>query len=276
MSFTDDSLYILAVLLASAALAEWLSRKPGFRLVGGALIVIVLVAILANLGVVPTFSATAPPLYGQLLSVGAPVAIFLLLLDVHLAALKKAGGPMLLAFGLGAAGTMVGVMTSARITGVGEWLGELAAPFTGMFVATYTGGSANFNALALHYDVMREGVLYAGANAVDNTVTAFWMAGAAPRVRSGGGGGGRGRFRFESDRPDEPGRAACHGIRRSLDLGRRRGMAGIAGHAHPLDPDPDHAGAAGRPVAARAAPVRRPGARHLWKLPVPRCDRRVL
>ncbi len=176
MSFTENPLYILAVLLASVALAEWLARKPGFRLAGGALIVIVLVAILANIGVVPTFSATAPPIYGQLLSVGAPVAIFLLLLDVHLAALKKAGGPMLLAFGLGAVGTMTGVMTSAWFTGVGEWLGEFAAPFTGMFVATYTGGSANFNALALHYDVMREGVLYAGANAVDSTVTAFWMA----------------------------------------------------------------------------------------------------
>ncbi|MEM1411950.1 MAG: DUF819 family protein, partial [Pseudomonadota bacterium] len=44
------------------------------------------------------------------------------------------------------------------------------------FAATYTGGSANFNALALHYDVMQEGILYAGANAVDNVMTATWMA----------------------------------------------------------------------------------------------------
>lgn len=176
MSFSSDPLYILAVLLASAALAEWLAHRRGFRRIGGALIVIILVAVLANIGVVPTFSADPPPIYGQLLSVGAPVAIFLLLLDVHLAALKRAGGPMLLAFGLGAAGTFAGVMVSGRLTGVGDWLGELAAPFQGMFVATYTGGSANFNALALHYDVMREGVIYAGANAVDNTVTAFWMA----------------------------------------------------------------------------------------------------
>lgn len=170
-----NELYVLSVLLASAAFAEWLAHRRGFRLVGGALIVIILVAVLANLGVVPTYSASAPALYGQLIAVGAPVAIFLLLLDVHLAALKRAGGPMLLAFGLGALATVTGVSVSAWFTGASTWLGEWAAPFTGMFVATYTGGSANFNALALHYDVMREGVLYAGANAVDNTVTAFWI-----------------------------------------------------------------------------------------------------
>ncbi len=103
------------------------------------------------------------------------MSIFLLLLDAHLGALKKAGLPMILAFGLGALGTVSGVMGAAWLTGASSWLGDLAAPFTGMFVATYVGGSANFNALALHYDVVSSGALFAGANAVDNTVTAIWM-----------------------------------------------------------------------------------------------------
>jgi len=170
----QDPLFILCIILAAAALAEWLSGKPFFRHFGGALIVIVIVAVLANLGVVPTF-ANAPPVYGHLLSVGAPVSIFLLLLNIHLPALAKAGGPMLLAFGLGGVGTIVGVTVSAWVTGSSQWLGEFSAPFTGMFVATYTGGGANFNALALHYNVMEQGVLFAGANAVDNLVTAIWM-----------------------------------------------------------------------------------------------------
>jgi uncharacterized membrane protein len=171
----NDPLFILCVILAAAALAEWLSGKRFFRQIGGSLIVIVLVALLANLGIVPTFS-NAPPLYGYLLSVGAPTSIFLLLLNVHLGALTKAGGPMLLAFGLGAVGTLTGVTLSAALTGSSDWLGEFSAPFTGMFIATYTGGGANFNALALHYNVMEQGVLFAGANAVDNLVTAAWMA----------------------------------------------------------------------------------------------------
>ena len=170
----QDPLFILCTILAAAALAEWLSGKPFFRHFGGALIVIVIVAVLANIGVVPTF-ANAPPVYDHLLSVGAPVSIFLLLLNIHLPALAKAGGPMLLAFGLGGVGTIVGVTVSAWVTGSSQWLGEFAAPFTGMFVATYTGGGANFNALALHYNVMEQGVLFAGANAVDNLVTAIWM-----------------------------------------------------------------------------------------------------
>ncbi len=170
-----STLSILAVILAAIALAQWLAGKPVLRKIGGALLVILLVALLANLGVIPTYSATPPPVYGQLLSVGAPVSIFLLLLDAHLGALKKAGLPMILAFGLGALGTVSGVMGAAWLTGASSWLGDLAAPFTGMFVATYVGGSANFNALALHYDVVSSGALFAGANAVDNTVTAIWM-----------------------------------------------------------------------------------------------------
>jgi len=53
-----------------------------------------------------------------------------------------------------------------------------------MFVGTYTGGSVNFNTLALEYDVIREPVLFSGAVVVDNIVTAVWMIAtlALPRV----------------------------------------------------------------------------------------------
>jgi uncharacterized membrane protein len=44
-----------------------------------------------------------------------------------------------------------------------------------MFVGTYTGGSINFNAVAIGYDVMADGTLFAGAVVVDNIVTAVWM-----------------------------------------------------------------------------------------------------
>jgi uncharacterized membrane protein len=42
----------------------------------------------------------------------------------------------------------------------------------------------NFNALALHYDVVRDGVLYGGSVVVDNIMTTVWMVGtlAAPRL----------------------------------------------------------------------------------------------
>ena len=54
-------------------------------------------------------------------------------------------------------------------------LGESYAVLGGMFVGTYTGGSVNFNAIALHYGFIREGLLYTGTIAVDNILTTLWM-----------------------------------------------------------------------------------------------------
>jgi uncharacterized membrane protein len=44
-----------------------------------------------------------------------------------------------------------------------------------MFTGTYTGGSVNFNAIALEYGVMRDGPLYTGSIVVDNIVNAIWI-----------------------------------------------------------------------------------------------------
>jgi uncharacterized membrane protein len=170
----SDPLFVLAMLALVAASAERLAQTRLGRPLGGALLAIALAAVLANLRIIPTAS-NAPPLYEQLLAVGASVSIFLMLLDVHLAALRRAGAAMLIAFAIGALGTVIGVLVAFYLTGAREWLGEFAAPMSGMYVATYIGGSANFNALALHYDVVHQGLLFAGANAVDNVATSLWL-----------------------------------------------------------------------------------------------------
>jgi len=54
-------------------------------------------------------------------------------------------------------------------------LGPLYGALGGMFTGTYIGGSINFNAIALHYEVTKDGTLYAGAIAVDNILTTLWM-----------------------------------------------------------------------------------------------------
>jgi uncharacterized membrane protein len=170
-----DPLFIFAVLCAAAALSEWLGNRGFGRRIGGILIVIALAAVLANIGVIPSAS-NAPPLYGQLLAIAAPVCIFLLLLDVHLTSLRRAGGSMLTAFLIGSVGTLAGVFCAFWLTGARDWLGKFAGPISGMYVATYIGGSANFNAVAMNYGVVNEAALFAGANAVDNVATAVWLA----------------------------------------------------------------------------------------------------
>ncbi len=170
-----DSIYLLAVLCAVAAVADWLGRLPAGRWLGGAIISLLLGILLANVGLIPTVS-NAPPLYEYLIAVGAPVAVFLLLLDVRLQALKRAGLPMLVAFGIGAVGTLVGVATAFWLTNADEWLGRFAAPVGGMYAATYVGGSANLTAVALHFGVTDEPALFAATNVADSFVGTLWLA----------------------------------------------------------------------------------------------------
>ncbi len=170
-----DTIYLLAVLCAVAAVAEWLGRLPAGRWLGGAILSLLLGILLANVGVIPTVS-NAPPLYKHLIAVGAPVAIFLLLLDVRLQALKRAGLPMLVAFGIGSVGTLVGVATAFWLTNADQWLGRFAAPVGGMYAATYIGGSANLTAVALHYGVTDEPTLFAAVNVADGVIGTLWLA----------------------------------------------------------------------------------------------------
>jgi uncharacterized membrane protein len=170
-----SSLHILAVLLAVVAAADWLGRKPGGKILGGALLVIVLAAILANLGVIPLASANVP-VYNQLLGTLAPISIFWLLLNARLGSLKQAGAPMLGLFAVAAFGTVLGVVTAGLLLGAPDWMGEWYGPLSGMFAATYIGGGANFNALAIHYEVYEAGNLYAASAVADHVMTVVWIA----------------------------------------------------------------------------------------------------
>ena len=174
MALIQDPLAILAVLMGNILVADWLTRFPVFRQLGTSLTVIILTAVTANLGLIPT-STNAPPLYDGIFTYLAPISIFYLLLAVDLRSLKRAGSPMVLCFFIGAAGTMLGVLAGMWAVAGPEGFGELYYALGGMFAGTYTGGSSNLNAIALHYGVNKAGNLYAAAIATDNIVTALWM-----------------------------------------------------------------------------------------------------
>ena len=174
MPLIQDPLAILVVLMGNILVADWLTRFPVFRQLGTSLTVIILTAVTANLGLIPT-STNAPPLYDGIFTYLAPISIFFLLLAVDLRSLKRAGSPMVLCFFIGAAGTMLGVLAGMWAVAGPEGFGELYYALGGMFAGTYTGGSSNLNAIALHYGVNKAGNLYAAAIATDNIVTALWM-----------------------------------------------------------------------------------------------------
>lgn len=184
MIYSD--VYVLAVLSALVAVSEWLVRRTALRHAGSALLVILLTAIVANLGGLPTTSTPDAPVrvYDFIFAVVAPLSILWLLLRVNLRDLLRAGGPIIALFLIGSLGTVAGVLVGMLVVDGPTSIGPLYAALGGMFTGTYIGGSVNFNALALNYDVVRDGVLFGGAVVVDNIITAVWMVAtlALPRL----------------------------------------------------------------------------------------------
>lgn len=174
MPLLQDPLAILAVLMLNIVIAEQLTKIPFFRAIGTALLVIIITAITANLGLIPS-STNTPAIYDGIFTYLAPISIFYLLLTVNLKSLKKAGAPMVISFLIGAAGTTVGVIAAMWIVAGPTGFGPLFYALGGMFAGSYIGGSSNFNAVALQYGVNKAGNLYAAAIAADNIITALWM-----------------------------------------------------------------------------------------------------
>ena len=170
-------LYVLSLLCLIVVLSEWLVRRTPLRHLGVALLVILLTAVIANIGVLPAGSTEARPVptYEAIFAYIAPISIFWLLLRVNLKALLRAGLPLVILFLIGSLGTTLGVVLGMWAVNGEENIGELYHAVGGMFVGTYTGGSVNFNALALNYDIVKEGTLYGGAVVVDNIITTIWM-----------------------------------------------------------------------------------------------------
>lgn len=134
---------------------------------GAALIVLALGAVLSNAGVVPASSPVYDAVTGPLTS----LALVWLLLAVDVRDLRRAGGPMLAAFGIAAAATCTGAFVAAL--SFGSAFGADAWKLSGVVTGTYTGGSLNF--VAVGRAVEFPSSLFAAATAADNVVTAAWM-----------------------------------------------------------------------------------------------------
>ena len=174
MSFTSNIIYVLAVLFLMLILASQAAKTKWGKQVGASLLVIVFTAIAANLKLIPSASNSIP-LYDGIFTYIAPISIFFLLLNVNLASIRKAGLPMIGLFLIGSVMTTLGILLAWMIISPEKILGEDARIIAGMLTGTYTGGSVNFNAIALEYDFQKKGVLYAGTIAVDNVVTTLWI-----------------------------------------------------------------------------------------------------
>lgn len=163
-----DPTGLLLVIVAIVALAFGLERWSSWcRRVGASLMVIVIAALVANLGLVTARS----PVYDL---VGGPVtslAIVWLLLAVDLRDLRRAGPRMLGAFALAVAGTATGALLAYFVAGPS--LGDDGWRLAGVMTGTYAGGGLNF--VAVGRAVGLEDVMFTAATAADNVLTAAWI-----------------------------------------------------------------------------------------------------
>ena len=175
MEFNTNPIYVLFILCLMVILSIYAGEtKIGKQLGGAALLVILFSAVSANLKLIPSASNSIE-LYEIIFKYIAPISIFYLLLNVNITTIKNAGLPMVGLFILGSLSTTIGIIISWFLLSPENILGDDGRIIAGMLTGTYTGGSVNFNAIALEYGFQKKGLLYAGTIAVDNVVTALWI-----------------------------------------------------------------------------------------------------
>lgn len=174
MAILEHPIYVLLMLLGMVILAVYAAKTKLGKKLGVALLAILFTAVIANLKLIPSASNSIP-LYDGIFTYLAPISIFYLLLGVNLSSIKRAGAPMIILFLIGSLATTLGILISWYVVSPQDVLGEDARIIAGMLTGTYTGGSINFNAVALEYNFQERGVLYAGTIAIDNVVTTLWI-----------------------------------------------------------------------------------------------------
>ncbi|WP_439100817.1 DUF819 family protein, partial [Congregibacter sp.] len=129
---TTDNTAITLILVLTVLGAVWLEQnsKP-FKKIGAAALSIIIGMLLSNLGLIPGKSAV----YDFFRGPGVLAGITLFLLTVDLDSIRRAGGPMLKAFLLGAFGAAVGGAAMGLL--LAGAIGPDTWKLSGQFAATY-------------------------------------------------------------------------------------------------------------------------------------------
>ncbi|MDB0440801.1 DUF819 family protein [Clostridioides difficile] len=152
---------ILAIMTAMVALGFYLQKYKVTKSLGPALTIIIMGIILSNLKVVPV----STELYGTISTYAIPVSMTIMLMSVDLKEMTKLSREPLIAIFV----AVLTVSIMAFLFGL-VFAGEISEGWkvAGMFVGTYTGGSANLTAIGTGLNVSRQTL--AAANAADYVI----------------------------------------------------------------------------------------------------------
>jgi len=164
---TDNTWALWTVIAVCVALSIWLEKKFKWAAKISALVIVLLLGIiLANINVIPTES----PVYDTVWDYLVPLALPLLLFKVDLKKVCKESGQMLIAYLIGAVGSVVGAFVASFL--FMKFIPELPG-VAAMMTGTYIGGSINFMALSTVFDVSGETV--SSATIADNLNMAIYF-----------------------------------------------------------------------------------------------------
>ncbi len=170
----DNSILIFTVLLAASLFGIYGERKGWFKRISGVLVTIIVMAIFATTGLIP--SASDPgvdvPVYNFVFKYFVPLAIPLLLFKVQMGRIIRESGRLLLIFLIGSVGVVLGALVAWMLVDIGPETYKLA----GVLIGTYTGGSVNFIAVASTLDFLQS-PHFPSTIAVDNVFTNFFLMG---------------------------------------------------------------------------------------------------
>ena len=165
----DDTWALLALMVASVALAIWLEQKYVWASkISGAIIALLIALASSNLAIIPTSCV----LYDDIVwGYAVPMGIPLLLLQCNMKKIWKETGRMMVIFLIGAAGTVAGAFLAYTLLhSFIPGLEGVAAMMTG----SYIGGGVNFAALASEFEV---GEIKAATTVADNLLMALYFFG---------------------------------------------------------------------------------------------------
>jgi uncharacterized membrane protein len=156
-----------AILVFAATFGIWAEQKTKWGNKLSAVVVTILLTFLfSNLSVIPTQA----PTYDIVWSYLVPLAVPLLLFRANMKRIIKESGPTLIAFFIGAIGTIAGTIIAFKTIPLGEEGWKMA----GIFCSTYIGGSMNYVATSAALHLHNSNLLTAGV-AADNLVMTLYF-----------------------------------------------------------------------------------------------------
>lgn len=167
----DNHLAIWGVLLASSAFGVYAEKKGWIKNIAGVMYTMIITAILALLHFIPYASGKVEvPAYDFVYGYVTPMAIPLLLFSANIVKIIKESGRLIAIYLIGAGAIVIGAIISFYVIN----LGPETFKVTGVFIATWVGGSVNFVAASqtLNFD---HSSLFTTAMAVDNFGIQFYL-----------------------------------------------------------------------------------------------------